>query len=170
MNSDSHERARIMIALVPEGSSGSAGLSDAGLSHAEQSWLAEHLESCAACREFAENSREAIRGLRGIPVTASAHLVSTTQWRVRQRAAELQRQQERFWVVCACCAAVTLSTAVTTAVLWLGFAWLGREARLSAPVWEGGFAVFYLMPAVVVGILLLSQGTFLADHRGSHQH
>jgi hypothetical protein len=47
---------------------------------------------------------------------------------------------------------------------------LWREVRISAPVWEGGFAVFYLMPAVLVGILLLSQGTFLADHSNSHQH
>jgi hypothetical protein len=89
--------------------------------------------------------------------------------RVRQRAVELHRQQERFWVVCACCSAVMLSTAVTTAVLWRGFAWMGQQARLSAPVWGGGFVLFYLMPAVLAGILLLARGTFLADHTGSYQ-
>jgi hypothetical protein len=159
MNSDPHERARLMIALSgPE-----------RLTNAEQSWLAVHLESCPPCREFAENSRETIRSLRGIPITASGRLVSTTQMRVRQRAGELQRQQERLWVICACCAAVTLSTVVTTAVLWRGFAWMGQQARLSAPVWGGGFVVFYLMPAVMAGILLLARGTFLADHNGSYQ-
>jgi hypothetical protein len=179
MNSDphervQHERARIMIALsglersAPE-TAGPEGHSGAELSNAEQAWLAMHLESCAPCREFANNSREAIRSLRGISITASGPLVSTTQIRVRQRAEELQRQQERFWVVCACCAAVTLSTAVTTAVLWRGFVWIGQQARLSAPVWEGSFIVFYLMPAVLAGILLLAQGTFLADHNRSYQ-
>jgi hypothetical protein len=89
--------------------------------------------------------------------------------RVRQRALELQRQQERFWVICACCAAVTLCSAVTTAVLWRGFAWIGQQARFPAPVWEGSFVVIYLAPAVLVGILLLARGTFLADHNGSYQ-
>jgi hypothetical protein len=155
-----HERARLMIALSgPE-----------GLSSAEQSWLALHLESCPPCRVFAQNSRETIRSLRGIPITASERLVSKTQMHVRQRAEELQRQQERLWVICACCAAVTLSTAVTTMALWRGFAWMGRQARLSAPVWEGGFVVFCLMPPVLAGIFLLARRTFLADHNDSYQH
>ena len=64
---------------------------------------------------------------------------------------------------------MTLSTAVSTALLWRGFAWLGHQARLSTPVWESGFVVFYLTPAVLVGILLLARGTFLADHNGSFQ-
>ena len=182
MNSDPHERARLMIAMSGPERFSDAGLS-AELSNAEQSWLAVHLESCPACREFRENSRETIRSLRGIPIAASGRLVSMTQMRVRQRAEELQRQQERFWVVCVCCAAVTLSSAVTTVVLWRGFAWLseqlsqqwmgqqwmGQQARLSAPVWESGFVVVYLMPAVLAGILLLARGTFLADHNGSYQ-
>jgi predicted anti-sigma-YlaC factor YlaD len=163
MKSGPHERARLMIAL-----SGPEEFNNAGFSNAEQSWLATHLESCPPCREFAENSRETIRSLRGIPMAASGRLVSATQMRVRQRAAELQRQQERLWVVCVCCAAVTLSAVATTLLLWHGFAWMGQQARLAAPVWEGGFIVFYLMPSVLAGILLLARGTFLADHNGSY--
>ena len=163
MKSDPHERARQMIVL-----SGPKEVSEAELSRAEQSWLAEHLESCPPCREFADNSREAIRCLRGIAITASASLVRATQVRVRHRAIELQRQQERLWIVCVCCAAVTLSSSLSAAVLWHGFAWMGQQTRLSAPIWEGGFAVFYLMPAVLAGILLLARGTFLADHDGSY--
>ena len=46
MNSDPHERARLMIALCgPE-----------DVSNREQSWLAAHLESCPSCREFAEST------------------------------------------------------------------------------------------------------------------
>jgi len=159
MNSDPHERARLMIAL-----SGPEDVSNRG-----QSWLAAHLESCPSCREFAESTGQSIRSLRGIPITASAGLVSTTQIRVRQRALELQRQQERFWVICVCCAAVTFCSAVTTILLWRGFAWMGEQARLPAPVWEEGFIAVYLTPAVLVGILLLARGTFLADHNRSYQ-
>lgn len=169
MNSDPHERARMMIAMSGSERSDPQGLSDAGLTRAEQSWLAEHLESCALCRQFTENARETIRALRGIPITANSGLVSTTQRRVRQRAEELQHQQERLWVVCVCCAAVTLSTVLTTALLWRGFSWIGRQARLPAPLWQGGFVVFYLMPAVLAGMLLLARGTFLADHNASSQ-
>jgi predicted anti-sigma-YlaC factor YlaD len=162
-NSDPHERARLMIAL-----SGTEEFHNAEPRSAERSWLAAHLETCQPCREFRENARATIRSLRGIPVAASGRLVSTTQMRVRQRAAELQRQRERLWVVCVCCVAVTLSAAVTTLLLWRGFAWMGEQTWLSAPVWEGGFIVFYLMPSVFAGILLLSRGTFLADHSGTY--
>ena len=175
MNSNPHERARLMIALSGVERSDSEEFSNAELSHvepshSERSWLATHLESCPQCREFAVNSGETIRSLRGVPFAASGSLVSRTQMRVRERAEELQRQQERLWVVCACCAAVTLCTAVTTVLLWRGFAWMGQQARFSAPVWESGFAVFYLTPAVLVGILLLARGTYLADHDGSYLH
>ncbi|MGB9236553.1 MAG: hypothetical protein WCC04_19260 [Terriglobales bacterium] len=158
MNSDIHERARLLIALSgPDGISGK-----------EQSWLASHLEFCPACREFAENSRQTIQTLRAISITAGANLVSTTQMRVRQRARELQRCQERVWVISICCAAVTLCTAFTTAVLWSGLAWVGQQTRLSPPVWEIPFAVLCFMPGLLAGILLLARGTHLADGNGPY--
>lgn len=159
MSSEVHERARRMIALSgPEGFSG-----------AEQAWLGAHLESCAQCREFAERTGETIRALRAIPVTAGGSLVSATRARVRQHARQLQRRQEWLRVVWVCCAAVTLCTAVSTVLLWRGFAWIGQQARLSPPVWEIGFMVLCLMPALVTGILLLARGTYLADHEDSLQ-
>jgi hypothetical protein len=159
MNADLHERARLLIAL--------AGSEEVRTT--EQTWLAAHLESCVTCCEFAENSRKTVRALRAAPITAGASLVSTTQLRVRQRAHELQRQQERLWVIWVCCGAVTLCTAFTTAVLWCGFAWIGQQARLSAPVLEACFVSFCLMPAILAGILLLARGTYLVDHNSSYQ-
>ena len=154
---DLHERARMLIALSgPE-----------EMSRPEQAWLAAHLESCAACRRFADNTREAIHALRGISVTAGARLVPATQLRVRQRALELQRRQERTWVVVVCCSAVTVSTAFTTFALWLGFAWLGAWARFEPPLWAVSFAVLSLMPGVIMGFLLLARGTHLADRDSS---
>jgi hypothetical protein len=169
-HADTHERARTMIALSGLEMPGIEELSNAELSSTEQSWLAAHLESCSPCREFRENSREAIRALRAIPIAAGGRLVFTTQMRVRERAQELQRQQERLWVVGVCCAAVTLSSLVTTTALWRWFASVtqGHPGLFSASAWEGGFDVFYLAPAVFVGILLLARGTFLADHNGSY--
>ncbi len=134
----------------------------------EQSWLAAHLESCAACRAFTENARETIRSLRAIPITAGASLVSTTQMRVRQRALELQRRQERVWVVSICCAAVTLCTALTTAMIWTGLAWVGERVQLSPPLWEIPFGILCFLPGLLVGIFLLARGTHLADRNGQY--
>lgn len=159
MNADLHERARLLIVL-----SGSEEVSIV-----EQSWLAAHLVSCVTCREFAENSRKTVRSLRATPIAAGASLVYTTRMRVRQRAQELQRQQERLWVIVVCCAAVTLCTAFSTAVLWYGFAWIGQQARLSAPVLEACFVTFCLMPTIFTSILLLVRGTHLVDHSSSYQ-
>ncbi len=158
MNTDLHERARLLIALSgPE-----------GIAREEQVWLAAHLDACVSCREFAENSRETVRALRAIPFTADEMLVSTTKKRVRERAQELQRREERLRLVWVCCAAVSLSAAFTTAVLWRGFAWMGQQAGLSAPVWEVPFAVLCFMPGIVTGILLLARGTHLVDRNGSY--
>ena len=158
-NKDAHERARSLIALAgPEAFSG-----------ADQEWLAEHVEECASCRAFAENVRETIHALRAIPIAAERSLVSTTQMRVRRRALELQGRRERLWLVSVCCTAVTLSALIGTVALWRGFEWLGARAQLASSVWQIGFFVFCLMPALVAGILLLAKDTQLADHTGSYE-
>jgi hypothetical protein len=91
-------------------------------------------------------------------------LVSTTQMRVRHRALELQRQRERLWLVSVSCIAVTLCALFSSVALWRGFAWLGERAQLAAPVWQVGFLVFCVMPALVAGILLLARGTHFDSH------
>ncbi len=157
MTRNAHGEARELIALGE------------GLSDAQPAWLRAHLDECEACRNYAEAANGVVRTLRSLPLTADFALVRATQMRVRQRALQLQRQQERLWVICVCCAAVTLGTALTTAVLWRGFAWMGQQARLPDPVWQIGLVALGLMPAIVAGILLLARGTYLADHNGSVQ-
>jgi hypothetical protein len=159
VNTDAHERARNLIALAgPE-----------ALSGADQAWLAAHVEECASCRAFAENARETIHALRAIPIAAERSLVSKTQMRVRRRALELQRQRERLWLVSVSCTAVTLSALVGTVALWRGFEWLGARAQLASAVWQVGFLVFCVMPALVAAILLLAKDRHLPDHTGSYQ-
>jgi hypothetical protein len=139
------------------------------LSPADQSWLASHVEACGSCRTFADNARETIHALRAIPIAADRSLVSTTQMRVRRRALELQRQRERLWLVSVSCIAVTLGALLSTLALWRGFAWLGERTQLDSSIWQVGFLVFCVTPALVVGVILLARDTHLSDHTGSYQ-
>ncbi|MGO9402877.1 MAG: hypothetical protein ACLPVW_05325 [Terriglobales bacterium] len=158
MNSNTHERARKLIAL-----SGPEALG------ADEAWLAAHVETCASCRAFAENAAEMIHGLHAIPIAAERSLVLATQMRVRRRALELQRHRERLWLVSVSCTAVTLFALLSAVALWRGFEWLGTRAQLASSVWQVGFLVFCVMPALVTGILLLAKDTHLADHTGSYR-
>jgi len=159
VSTPAHERARNLIALAgPE-----------ALSAADQAWLAAHVEMCASCRAFAENATEMIHALRAIPVAAERSLVSTTQMRVRRRALELQRHRERLWLVSVSCTVVTLCALLSTVALWLGFEWVGVHAKLATPIWQVGFVVFGVTPALVAGVLLLARNTHLADHTGSYE-
>jgi predicted anti-sigma-YlaC factor YlaD len=155
MTRSTHNEARQLIALGE------------GLSDVQQTWLRAHLHECETCRDYAEAANGVVRALRSVPLAADSRLVRATQMRVRSRAVELQRQQERRWVICICCAAVTLGTAFTTAALWGGLVWIGQKVQLPDPVWQIGLMAFSLMPAIVAGILLLARGTYLADHSGS---
>jgi len=157
MTRNAHDEARELIALGE------------GLSDSEQAWLRAHLDQCEACRHYAEAANGVVRTLRSLPLAADSRLVRATQMRVRLRALDLQRQQERLWVICVCCVTVTLGTAFTTAVLWRGLAWMGQQAQLPGPVWQIGLVALGLMPAIVAGILLLARGTYLADHNGPFQ-
>jgi predicted anti-sigma-YlaC factor YlaD len=170
-NGDAHERARQLIALSSPGAlSGADRLSDHLSDQASSNaWLAAHLETCAACRAFAADAAETIQKLRAIPIAAERSLVSTTQMRVRSRALELQRHRERVLLVAVTCTAVTMCALLTAFVLWRGFEWLGARAQLASAVWQVGFLVFCVMPALVAGIALLAKDKHLANHTGSYR-
>lgn len=159
MTNDSHERARRLITLSGP---------DSG-STADQAWLEQHMNTCPACRDFAETITGTIQALRTIPFAADGRLVSSTQQVVRRRALDLQRQRERLWLVCISCTMVSVFAVFSTIALWRGFAWLGTATNVASSVWQVAFLVFCATPALVAGILLLARDTHLADHAGSYQ-
>jgi predicted anti-sigma-YlaC factor YlaD len=150
MTHNEHERARELIAL-------------GGLEEAQQNWLGGHLRECVACREYADAAGQMVRAVRSLPVTADARLVRATQMRVRFHAARLREARARMWLVGTACLGVGLSATITIPLAWRLFAWMGHSARVSSLVWETGFAVFWIVPALVVSALLMARGTHLAD-------
>jgi predicted anti-sigma-YlaC factor YlaD len=153
---DPHQEARELIAY------GSQGLTDS-----QQTRLRAHLDGCAACRDYAQAAEQFVRSLRSVPVAADLALVRTTQMRVRQRAHQLRHSQERMWLVWMSCVLVGLSTAITTPFLWRGFQWLGEWARVSSPVWQVGFMVFWISPALAASLIFLARGVYLSDTNGA---
>lgn len=168
MMQDLHERARKLIALSGAGdrnqdqARGRNKDSDKDAADAnEQIWLQSHLRDCAACRDYADAASQAISVLRSQPLAADSGLVRTTQMRVRVRALELRRQQERFWMVSLSCLLVGLSAAVTTPLFWRAFEWVGVRAGVSNWVWQTGFTFFWIAPSLIVGAVMVARGTQL---------
>jgi predicted anti-sigma-YlaC factor YlaD len=152
MTRDPHQQARELIAC------GEQDLRDS-----QQSWLNAHLDGCAACRDYAQAAQRLVRSLRSVPVAANPALVHTTQMRVRLHARQLRQKQERMWLVWMSCILVGLSAAITTPFLWLACHWLGERAQVSTPVWQVGFIVFWVSPALVTSLLFLGRGIHLID-------
>lgn len=156
MNRDPHQQARELISW------GSEGLSDS-----QQTWLHTHLDECAPCRDYARVAEQFVRSLRSVPLAADSSLVRTTQMRVRLHAQQLLQRQERLWLVWMSCIVVGLSAAITTPILWRGFEWIGEWARVSSPVWQVGFMVFWISPALAAGMIFLARGVYLSDTNGT---
>jgi predicted anti-sigma-YlaC factor YlaD len=162
MTRDVHQQAQEWIALT--------GVDGLGLREEQQSQLQAHLRECDSCREYADATSQVVRSLRSVPMAATPVLVRRTQARVRQHAQLLRQQRERLWMVGIACAGVGFSASVTIPIMWRVFSWLGTWAGVSSPVWETGFGVFVIAPALLVSLLLLARGTRLTDDAGRWRH
>jgi hypothetical protein len=100
-------------------------------------------------------------------VAADLALVQKTKTRVHLHAQQLRQRQERQWLVWMSCILVGLSAAITTPFLWQGFHWLGEWAQVSAPVWQVGFIVFWISPALAASLIFLARGIHLTDTNGT---
>jgi len=151
MTRNPHDEARELLAASGD------------LSDKQQAWLGNHLEECPSCRAFAETAGQIVRALRLLPVTADSRLVRATQMRVRFHAGRLREARERTWLVGMACLVVGISSALTAPLFWRFFEWMGRQSGVSSAVWQAGFAFFCIIPALVVGALLLARGTHLTS-------
>jgi hypothetical protein len=156
VNRGPHQQARELIAC------GSQGLTDS-----QQTWLQIHLDQCASCHDYAQAAEQFVRALRSVPLAADLSLVRSTQMRVRVHAQQLQQKQERLWLVWMSCIVVGLSAAITTPLLWRGFEWVGEWAHVSSPVWQVGFMVFWISPALAASLIFLARGIHLTDTNGT---
>lgn len=148
MTHDSHARAETLIAkeLVE------------GISAAEQEWLGQHLRECTTCSESAGATQQALRSLRTLSVPMPRELAARTQFRVRLRAQELQAREPRWRLIWAMCGASWVAGAATAPYVWRGLEWIGHRTGTPDVVWKMGFGVWWALPAIVAGAILLMEG------------
>jgi anti-sigma factor RsiW len=152
MNVNQHQRAQRLIMQSR------ADALEAG----DTLWLDAHLNECDRCAADASALDGAICSMRSLPTIAPSGLTERTIRAVRRRSEELQRERERLiplWIAVAFSIATTVVTAPMT---WTAFAWLGRTARFSDPVWQAGFLSWWFLPAAIVAAVLAWQRTH--DH------
>ena len=158
MTQSTHDEVRRLIAT-----------SATDLSEAQQALLNGHLQDCGPCRDYAAATAEIVRAVRGVPLAADPRLVRNTQARVRARAVALRKRQQWQTLVALACPFVGLSAAITTPLVWWVFQWMGTYVGLSRPLWQVGFAFYWIVPALLVSVFLLLRGTHLADNGHSQE-
>ena len=124
------------------------------ISAADQQWLRQHLAECATCTEHASSVEQALRSLRGLSISVPATLASRAQFRVRLRAQQL-RSEPRWRMVWIASGISWAFGAATAPYIWRGLEWLGHRAGIPNIIWELGFGLWWALPAVAVGIILL---------------
>jgi hypothetical protein len=142
-----HERARLLL--------------DRGMTESipaeEQRWLDHHLSECAQCSRHAELNRRAIQALDSFAFDLDHAAALRVQEAVTRRA-ERMRSSEPLAVPLA----ITLTIAGSF-IMWQAVTWLAGQWNLPTREWRFGFAVFWILPSVLVDMLLLFRGRLRYD-------
>ncbi len=146
MKGNAHDHARDLIAAS----------AIEGVSPSDATWLQDHLATCTECAKYADASTLSRQVLHSVSLRVRPSLVAATQARVRVRARELRKRDQRLIPVLISCALVFAIGVVTTPLLWQAFAWIGSAVNLPAILWQAGFMVTWFAPAVLAIVLVLA--------------
>jgi TctA family transporter len=126
-----------------------------GVSDADARWLESHLVDCRECASFELVLSGAERAMRSFTVMASASLVESTRARVHARAAQLrERESRRFLIAISFAMGVVFST-LSAWMWWKVGGWMVERFSLPSVIVQPGLVVFWLLPAMFLGILLV---------------
>jgi hypothetical protein len=148
MTNDMHARAEMLIARERV----------EGIPAGEQEWLVRHLGECSRCAAYAEAMGRAIGSLRMMSVSVPRDLAARTRFRVRLRAQELLAREPRWRLIWAMCGASWVAGAATAPFIWRGLEWIGHRSGLPDFVWKMGFGVWWALPAIIAGAILVMEG------------
>lgn len=145
MKKQIHERARELVTLS----------SVEGISEADSMWLQKHMAECEECTQYAKSAAMARDVLHSISFKVDTGLVAATQMRTRMRAQELREREQKLIPIWISCVVALVVAAVSAPYLWQGFEWIGASAHWPSSVWQTGFVLFWVTPAVLAFALVL---------------
>jgi len=128
-----------------------------GLAAKERAWLDEHLQECGECAALAQATEDALRLLRTEAIPFPSGLASRTQFRVRLRAQQLEESAPRSLVIWAIAGVSWALGIATSPYVWQLFAWMGERLHVPKLAWELGFGLWWLIPALMAGGILLAE-------------
>jgi hypothetical protein len=133
-----------------------------GIRQSEGDWLAAHLRECAACAQIAQQTNDALRTLRGMPIPLPRGLAARTQFRVQLRAQEMREREPKrrlLWIMCAMSWALGIATAP---YVWRAFEWAGERLGMPRLIWEMGFGLWWTIPALIAAAVVVMENLRLA--------
>ncbi len=155
MNENLHPRAEKLIAQEHV----------EGISPSERDWLAAHIRECSACAQVAQQTNNALRGLRGMPIPLPRGLAARTQFRVQLRAQELREREPKrrmLWIMCAMSWGLGIATAP---YVWQAIEWIGQRTAAPLLVLEFGFGLWWAIPALFAAAIVVFENVRQANER-----
>ena len=157
MQYESHARARFLLdqAMME------------GISLDEQRWLNRHTEDCAECSRYGELSRRAIRALDSFAFELDPVAALRVEDAIRSRANRLASNDfhcRSFFIGAVLAMFLTITGSIA---MWQLAAWLAGRWNLPSPAWQIGFAMFWLVPSALLGILPFFRRNLMGDDSGA---
>lgn len=142
-----HERAEQLIAqaLIE------------GISDNDQRWLETHLRNCDHCAASAAASHRALHALKSVAIPVPPGLAQRTQFRVHLRVQEQQAMKAKPSFLWIACAISWIFGAVSASYVWQGLQWATQRMALPRFVPEVGFGLWWALPAIVAGAIVLAE-------------
>jgi hypothetical protein len=154
MSENLHQRAERLIAAQRV----------EGISTDDLKWLHQHVESCPGCAQYAESIENTLRSLRSVSVRVDPALIKATRMAVQLRAHELQEHPSRMLSLWVFSALSWILGIVTAPPLWRVFEWIGRRTGVPDVIWQMGFVLWFVLPALIVVAVLTTQKRHAADY------
>jgi hypothetical protein len=133
----------------------------------EQRWLHRHTEECAACRRYGELSRRAIRALDSFAFELDPEAALRVENAIRSRTNRLASTEFHGRRSFVGAVAAMLLTIAGSIAMWQPVAWLAGRCNLPNPAWQMGFAMLWLLPSILLGILPLFRTRLMGDDFGA---
>lgn len=128
-----------------------------GVAENDRRWLEQHLRECEQCNASAAATGRAVRAFKSAAVPAPSGLAQRTQFRVHLRMQEQQENRIQRGFLWIACAASWLFGAASAPYVWSGLQWFGQSLALPHLVPEIGFGLWWALPALVAGAIVLAE-------------